>query len=69
MSFGIEVNEKTIELTYAAEALRHSNGCLLLLDGKPFLIDEQTAVRLAWDLCVMFQKASVQGANEASTHV
>lgn len=56
----IEVEERSIEPVEAAEAVRHGDGCLLLLNGKPFMVDEKTAVRLAWDLCVMFQESKPQ---------
>lgn len=68
MTRGIEVAEH-LELVTEAMAIRHSEGCLLLLGGKPILVDEQTAIQLAWDLCVMFQESRFHSDGEAALHV
>lgn len=61
LNFGIEVEEQCSDAAVGAEVIRHKDGCILLLGGKPFVMDGPTAVRLAWDLCVMFQDSQKQG--------
>jgi len=57
MTLGIEVQEQQIEAANHASVVRHGDGCIVMLGQKPFALDAETAMRSAWDLCVMFQNA------------
>lgn len=57
MTRGIEVGEQLLVPASRAEVVRHGDGCILLLGDKSFIVDASTAIRLAWDLCVMFQNS------------
>jgi hypothetical protein len=56
----IEVQEERLETAKQAAAVRHGAGCVVMMGEKAFALDAETAMRLAWDLCVMFQDARAQ---------
>lgn len=63
MSGEIEVQEQDLETTSRANVVRHGAGCIVMMDEKPFALDAETAMRLAWDLCVMFQDVRQQSVD------
>lgn len=65
MSGEIEVQEQRTETATRANVAPHGEGCILIVGDKSFALDAETAMRLAWDLCVMFQEARLSNPSSS----